>query len=342
MSFFNSKEEVLDIELTRFGKLLLSRGLFKPAYYSLHDDDVLYDADYAGVVENTNYAEIRIQDETPVHKPFYSFSQAKPYLSHDLDQEKFHSQKANLAIQKTSLPPNILTNSTISNTYIPSWEIYNLSSVFSSSAPTFTTKNVVSASIPQFEVNIDTVFYKTNQEQIDESLALQILYDTQTVTFNGNDVYITVNNPLILKIIENNTDFIDNDLEIEIYKFSEDEDGNDSFEQLKFFKNIENYDEKTDLYVQNSTINVTAEQIENSIDSIDVDLSIDPKSVDYYFDCFIDTEINNLNICKYILKSTEDQDLIFSDISICDDLRSKLSTDNLYEIAIDAATGKVC
>jgi hypothetical protein len=335
MSFFNSKEEVLDIELTRFGKLLLSRGLFKPAYYSLHDDDVLYDADYAGVIENTNYAENRIQDETPVHKPFYSFSEAKPYLSHDLDQEKFHSQKANLAIQKTSLSPNILTNSTISNTYIPSWEIYNLSSVFSSSAPTFTTKNVVSASIPQFEVNIDTTFYKLNQDILDENPNMQKLYtlqetgDSESLAFFGDDLYITLNTPLILKIIENNIDVESDLFDIEIYKVSIDEDEQEKYLQLKLSDSLNNYDSKNDLYVETRNIFLT----NNSFDS---------SHAEYYFDIVSDQEIANIDVCKYILRSTEDQDLIFSDINVCNSLRTKLATDNLYEVTIDAATGKVC
>ena len=35
MSFFNKKEDVLEIELTQFGKKqLLSEGNFKPQYYA--------------------------------------------------------------------------------------------------------------------------------------------------------------------------------------------------------------------------------------------------------------------------------------------------------------------
>ena len=43
MTFFNQKEEVLQIELTQYGKYLLSRGKWKPAYYAFFDDDVIYD-----------------------------------------------------------------------------------------------------------------------------------------------------------------------------------------------------------------------------------------------------------------------------------------------------------
>ena len=52
MSFFDSKEEVLDVQLTPYGKHLLSKGLFKPAYYSFHDDGVIYDNRFYNICWN--------------------------------------------------------------------------------------------------------------------------------------------------------------------------------------------------------------------------------------------------------------------------------------------------
>ena len=43
MTFFNRKEEVVELKLTRVGRQKLSIGEFKPAYYEFLDDDVLYD-----------------------------------------------------------------------------------------------------------------------------------------------------------------------------------------------------------------------------------------------------------------------------------------------------------
>lgn len=329
MSFFNSKEEVIDIELTQYGKVLLSRGVLKPAYYSFHDDDILYDVSYAGISENTNFAEVRIQDETPIHKPFYSFKEGKPYLSNDINQEMFMSQKSNLSIEKTSLSVNSLSNSTISNLYVPSWEIYNLSSNFISSSAAFTNKNIVSASIPQFEVQINTNFYKTNQEQIDEDPSLQNLILFENVTYLNDDIYITVNNPLLLKVIENNIDIQSDAFDLEIYKISKDEDDNDVYTQLKFLMQQENYDSETDMYVA-------------AMNRLTMNDNIDTTYADYFFETLLDKEITNLNTCKYILKSSEDLDLLFNDISICDDLRNKLSTNGLYDGIPDLATGKTC
>ena len=56
MEFFNRKEEVLDIELTQYGKYLLSIGEFKPAYYAFYDDDVIYDSKYQGLPPNPDNA----------------------------------------------------------------------------------------------------------------------------------------------------------------------------------------------------------------------------------------------------------------------------------------------
>ncbi len=50
----DKKEEVIDIELTPYGKQLLSMGKMKPAYYAFFDDNIMYDAEYAGNIEETN------------------------------------------------------------------------------------------------------------------------------------------------------------------------------------------------------------------------------------------------------------------------------------------------
>jgi len=34
MEFFNKKEEVLDFQLTEYGKYLMSLGILRPAYYA--------------------------------------------------------------------------------------------------------------------------------------------------------------------------------------------------------------------------------------------------------------------------------------------------------------------
>ena len=74
MTFFDPKEEVLNIELTQHGKRLLSQGKLKPSYYLFFDDDILYDINYAGITtEGQNSIEGRIQEDTPRIKTQYNF-----------------------------------------------------------------------------------------------------------------------------------------------------------------------------------------------------------------------------------------------------------------------------
>ena len=89
MSFFNSKEEVINLELTSYGKLLLSKGLLKPEYYSFHDEDVLYDVSYSGLQENAGVAETRIQDETIYVKPLYNFVSPVALVQKTLNQDNY-------------------------------------------------------------------------------------------------------------------------------------------------------------------------------------------------------------------------------------------------------------
>lgn len=44
--FLDRKEQVIEIELTKYGRRSFAMGKFVPKYYSFHDDDILYDQNY--------------------------------------------------------------------------------------------------------------------------------------------------------------------------------------------------------------------------------------------------------------------------------------------------------
>ena len=69
MAFHNSKEEVIKIQLTQFGKNCLARGVFKPVYYQFFDDGILYNSLNGGVSEIQNDTETRILKNTPYLQP---------------------------------------------------------------------------------------------------------------------------------------------------------------------------------------------------------------------------------------------------------------------------------
>ena len=87
MLFSNKKEDVIDLKLTTYGRQLLSKGLFKPVYYSFYDDNILYDAarisgssdrpsedSRRAGLEPQNSVQKRIREETPYLKAQHNFS----------------------------------------------------------------------------------------------------------------------------------------------------------------------------------------------------------------------------------------------------------------------------
>jgi hypothetical protein len=68
MAFFDKKEEVLDLVLTRRGRELLAEGKLKPTYYDFFDDGIIYDYKYAasGSAEAQNDIVPRIRDSVTV------------------------------------------------------------------------------------------------------------------------------------------------------------------------------------------------------------------------------------------------------------------------------------
>jgi len=75
MAFLNKKEDVIDLELTQYGKYLVSQGKFKPTYYAFYDDDIIYDQRYAtgSGLETQKDIEGRILENTPTLSAQYLF-----------------------------------------------------------------------------------------------------------------------------------------------------------------------------------------------------------------------------------------------------------------------------
>lgn len=74
MTYADPKEETLNLELTSYGRYLLSLGKLKPYEYAFFDDDIIYDRQYvnsssATTKELQNDIEGRIQENTPRLKP---------------------------------------------------------------------------------------------------------------------------------------------------------------------------------------------------------------------------------------------------------------------------------
>jgi hypothetical protein len=326
MSFFDSKEEVINIELTSYGKMLLSKGLLKPAFYSFHDDDVLYDVNYTSQEEIVSKSEVRIQEETPHLKPFYNFVSPKASIEKSIDQELFINTINNLNKYKVDYFDNSLGNSSIHNLYTPAWKIQNLSTKFLSISSSFGDKNL---KIPQFECELNTNFVKTTQDKIDTDSKLLNLVSTKmdAVYLQDKTVYFTDTEEIVLMIEEENVDADFDKFDIEVFEVIENNDGTESYSIMKMPKKLSFVDENG--LLQNLSFL-------NNNNGSDTSYSTN------YLELLVDKEISQLTVCKNILLSTKQQDSIFNDYTVCEQIDTKYSTNNLYEIINDRATGRNC
>ena len=100
MSYFDKKEDVLDLKLTPYGRHLLSRGKLKPAFYAFFDDDVVYNTDLqtkASVTDEHNSdLKNRILNETPSLKPHYTMLSVETELPDNTIQNQFGLTSAEL------------------------------------------------------------------------------------------------------------------------------------------------------------------------------------------------------------------------------------------------------
>lgn len=125
MRFFDQKEEVLNIELTSYGKEKFSKGEFDPAFYAFYDNNILYDGAYGAVTETQNQITNRIANQTPRLKvnPKYTtepgsvFSLASSNLKNSFAQENTWDASYY----------RVLGNSDPNSVYYPAWKVRTLS-----------------------------------------------------------------------------------------------------------------------------------------------------------------------------------------------------------------------
>lgn len=312
MSFLDPKERVLDVELTQYGKRLLSRGKMRPVYYAFYDDNILYDSEYGGFEENRNDAGGRIRNNTPSTEVQYVFSGIETDVKKAVEQKRNRLQAGfNEGVMIQSVPEKHYTtsaplgNSSISEEDAPAWNVTLLQGEISG------TIEVVTGSQPNIKVpqiNMLDVSYKTSVEVP----PLDSREGTSDPVFGdfGNDGDGTVSDLnfaskrfedgsfikikedfILLEIQEQNVDSLSKNYDIEIFIQEEDPTtGQDLLTPLSF-------DVKAPLVVND----ILVEQedllpIENR--------ALDPTYVDHFFHVYVDDEISRDVLCRLVPATT--------------------------------------
>ena len=334
MEFFNKKEEVIDLQLTQYGKFKLSTGKFKPVYYAFHDENIIYDSDYAGFSETQNETHPRIQENTPNTKIIHNFHSIEDDMVRAVEiQNSENPDLAQAMLQQTAdksqVLVNPLANSDLGTNKIPSWNLSVLSGkiLTGSTTPTLTlSSSATILNIPQVEiemtyrVEVAVGEPRTEQEQQDiqdgvddgipQSILEQILNPDEIVqsydvrVFQDGSYFKVDGDPtngkLLFQIIEENVPQGNDNFEIEIFEI-EDVDANGAILNTTKITDLK----QLRMLVEPELIinDILVEQAEGrSLSSSDIDSSF----ADYFFEILTDSEISPAFVCNLIGSGDED------------------------------------
>lgn len=289
MSFFDSKEEIINIELTSYGKYLLSKGKFKPYYYAFFDDDILYDAAYASITESQNDTQNRILNETPFSKPQTRFVGTEKTISRNQqlvlggindikeDEQQFSSEK-NYSL---TFP---LGKSSYNSDYAPAWNVRLISGSISSSNFYIDNYSGDINSIPPY-LKIPQINFLTNSFDVrilKESADADSGYESIGQSLDNANFAFSKPSINLIDILEINTDDQKQNFEIEVFMKSINTDattGNIEWKQL-FFK-------KKPVYIKNNILLDIPENLNNNLNP-EID---DSTFVEHFFELLVDEEI---------------------------------------------------
>jgi hypothetical protein len=297
MEFFNKKEEVLDLQLTQYGKHLLSIGKLNPAYYTLHDDNVIYDSEFSQGAELQNEARVRIQSDTPTLKTQYNFVSLDSMKAKDPD---FQDDK-----ERTGTMTRPLATSNLGSDKIPSWSINTIGGTLlpRSTTPTIAASDSsIVQEIPQIgaevtyyitPVTIDNTFTEGELEEIslgavdgipqdvlqglDITFSVEILPDGTSFSIDKDD--------LILQIVEDNAPMGTDNFEVEVFEVASD-------------------GELIPMVFKKEPILIVNDILVEAVEEDDVE--IDSTFVEYYFDMELDGEISSDVICSKLENADKD------------------------------------
>ena len=285
MGFFDKKEEVLNIELTPYGRKLLSQGKMKPYCYSFFDDDILYNSEKGGFTENNTQTKDRILNQTISLKPQRAYKGVESNI--DTNQDIF--EEKNLM--------NPLAASEYGQEFAPSWKINLLKGEIKSSKNHMTSSTNAIVNIPQLECEINytmSLDHRMNYNSYTNNPDIQ-------KTPPEGDYYINIESDQMLVNVFEKYGFNHKDaFEIEVFLYQD--DGTE-----KCSSNNNEYSLKKLHFLNESPKTIHNDLLLDEdpfVDEKEDDYSdfIDDKYVEYFINLSTDGVISKSEICDAITK----------------------------------------
>lgn len=339
MKFFNKKEQMINLQLTQYGKHLVSKGAFKPVYYSFHDGNILYDSQYGVGTESQDNIQKRIKTDTPQLETQYVFRGIETEVKKAIKDVR-SSDEYLARIHDPSLPepkmlqPNgdklyslnyAIGTSELNTEYSPAWFVSTFMGEITSSTANLTGSHA-NINIPQ--LNMKDVKYKTIVTQNnpgDEQGGVGIFEDGTSISVLEDE------GEILLSIEEKNAYYGTSNFEIEVYEIKDEElpvglslgevTKKEHLIPLFFIK--ENKKDAYDI--------MTSGPVEEELDEYYGDVPLDPTYVEYFLNISVDREIGEGLLCKYTVDETPG---IFGNRGLnCDPVKKEegINTSNIFD-----------
>jgi len=348
VSYLDPKERVIDLQLTSYGKYLLSIGKLNPTYYAFFDEDIIYDASYAGVdTEEQSAIEPRIQENTPRFSSQTVFSgreleifNGNPNVINDLiiGSELEDKEKLEQGLVKVQDGPEgvEVLQQPIGKTnpyypYAPAWNVSFLKAPLSSSA----NYQIISASsgeiyknIPQLNTSIRYSISRNSPTAAellsDHAVGGFEVFEQESGGEQASEIAVTFEDgasisfkkdALILRIEESNTFFEKDNFEIECFE-------------------IETINNKEHLIPLNFHRDSAFANINNNNQA-----NYENGTVEQYFNFDVDQEIPESEIC-HLIKEDKINQVYQSKIFDCTGFTTGDGLEDIYTEEDD--TGDMC
>jgi hypothetical protein len=263
MSLFDQKEDVLDIEMTPYGRDLYVKGLYSPAYYSFHDDEIIYDIAYTGGSESQTASFDRLTRDCVYLRPQTRYKSAEK-TSKVVDLSNLLGDNLN-----NGLP---LGNSSVSSDYKPAWFITAQKGNIETFEEFYENSNLPNVQIPQ--INMQELVYEVS---VIPPESAGFLRSEGEVSFYQNGSFLFVKDQdLLFSIEEANVDVLKENFDIEVYEVMS-ENGEEVLKPVYFQKPK-----------QTIVNNILLDENEVKQEILDKNLIL----VDNYFELVFDNEID--------------------------------------------------
>lgn len=330
MEFFDKKEEVMEIQLTSYGRKLLSDGMLKPAYYAFFDDGIMYDGAKGGLTEVQNDVQNRIKNETIFMKDVDDYEQADRFAKTSILAPKEAERNVLPLMDFNSTFENQLGASRNTSDNAPSWSISCFAGQITGSS-NFLTASTKSRNIPIPQINIDqeSIQYKISPSSVgaEEFRQLEPCEREETQFFNSGVIFDdgttlqVEGGTILLKIDEKNTLSLKDNFEIEVFEVVDAKETPASSTEVQFLKPLKFFKGAEEV-IDNLLIE-DDDTLEKNIDKIDNSF------VESYLEISFDGDVDEIIVCKN--EDKDSQNIFFKNPINCEEVREREQLSSVYD-----------